>query len=86
MFYARAWSVELVLKIIIANGIGVIMAHNKVSFGCCEQLSVGPAFQFGVCRSFAWSSAPFNKFFDAFSQPKLVYEIDVEPVAELFSH
>ena len=74
------------LKIIIADGVGVIVAHNEVAFGSCDELSVCAAFRFGVNGSFAGPDVPCDESFDAFSQPELVYDVDVEPVSEVLLH
>ena len=48
MFYAWPWPVQLVLKIIITHGIGVIMAHHQISLCRREQLSVRTTLRFCI--------------------------------------
>ena len=36
LLYGRPGAVKLVLKIVVADGVGVIMAHNEVSLGGCD--------------------------------------------------
>ncbi len=86
MFDARTGPIKFVFKIIITNGIGMIMAHHQVTLCRCEQLPVGSAFRFGICCSFSGPGVHLDEFINAFSQPEFVYKINVEPVAKVFLH
>ena len=74
------------LEIIVADGVRAIMAHDQVPLGGRQQLPVGPALRFGIGRPVARANVPLDKLLDAFSQPKLVDQVDVEPVAEVLFH
>ncbi len=86
LLYGRPGAVKLVLEVVVADGVGVIMAHNEVSLGGCDQLSIRSSLQFGVGGAFAGSGVLLDEFFNSLSQPKLVYEVDVKPVAEMLFH
>ena len=86
LLYGRPGAVKLVLKIVVADGVGVIMAHNEVPLGGCDQLSIRSALQFRIGGALTGPGVLLDELFNSLSQPKLVYEVDVEPVAEVLFH
>ena len=85
-FYARPGTVQFVLEIIVADGIAAVVTYDKVAFGGRQQLSFCSAFEVGIGGLFAGAGVFLYKLFNPFSQPQLMYQVDVESVAEVFFH